>query len=164
MKLLKLLILFGISASLCTAGDSKDRLMFKANGFSIAPLEGVSKDVPYQTIIMFLPPTESFSPNVNVQIQPYNGTVKQYAELSRTQFKTAGFKVLTQKLTAKALLLEYSGTVQGRELHWYAEATLSKGKVYLVTATATESQWKAVGSKLKACVNSFKLEKGRTKK
>ena len=62
------LILF---ATLClAAGDSETRLQFRGNGFSIAPLEGTSDEAPYQAIMMFLPASEAFAPNVNVQIQP----------------------------------------------------------------------------------------------
>ena len=158
MKVLTAIILSAFITCSCIAAEPESRLQFKTHGFSISPLEGVSGNTPHQAFIMFLPATEAFSPNVNVQIQPYDGTLKEYAALSQQQFKTIGFTVLSEKTTKTAVVWEYKGTLQERKLHWYAKAQRARGKVYLVTATATDSQWKAVSAKLKACVDSFKIE------
>ncbi len=145
----------------CLAAEgSESKLHFKVNGFAIAPLEGKTESIPYQALMMFLPASDGFAPNVNVQIQPFNGTIKDYANLSKKQFKSAKFTILSEEITQSTVVWEYSGMVQGRALHWYAKAELGKRKVYLVTATAKQSQWKNVSDKLKACVNSFKREKG----
>lgn len=40
-------------------------------------------------------------------------------------------------------------------------ATDADRKVYLVTATAPDAQWKEVSPKLIACVDSFKVEPGK---
>ena len=144
------------------SGDPEDKrensLRFKALGFSIAPLEGTVGDAPYQTIMMFLPASGGFAPNVNIQIQPYKGSLSAYAELSKKQMKAASMTLLHEKIQAGALLLEYSGTSQGRKLHWYAKAQLADGRIYLATATATEQQWRTVADKLKACVESFRKD------
>jgi len=160
MRKLTTLLFITLFALPCAAVDSEPRLQFKANGFSIAPLEGTADTASYQAVMMFLPVSDQFAPNVNVQIQPYNGTAQEYANLSKQQFKAGSFTVESEKVTQTAVLWEYSGLLQGRKLHWYARAELGKGKVYLVTATATEAQWQTVAAKLKACVDSFKLEKG----
>jgi len=94
------------------------------------------------------------------QIQPYDGTIKDFASLSQQQFKAGGFTVLSENVTKTTVLWEYSGMLQGHKLHWYATALQKKNRVYLVTATATESQWKTVSAQLKACVDSFKIEAG----
>lgn len=147
------------------AADKSDtRLHFKKNGFSIAPLEGKSDSAPYVVIMMFLPGSEAFSPNVNVSIQPYSGSIKEYADLSKKQFKAGKFTVVSEKLSSTSVVWEYTGMAQGRQLHWYAKAERKDGKVYLVTATSTESQWKTLSAKLKVCVDSFKLEKGEQDK
>ncbi len=137
---------------------SEDLLHFKESGFSIAPLEGKTDPTAYTPLKMLLPATDSFAPNVNVRIQPYNGTIKQYADLSKKQFIAAKLTVQSETVTQTSVVWEYSGTMQGHNLHWYAKAERGNGKVYLVTATAKESQWNDVAAKLKACVNSFKLK------
>ena len=153
-----LIIAFGLPIPALNAKDA--RLHFKENGFSIVPLEGKTDTAIYQSLMMFLPPSEGFAPNVNVQVQPYEGSMKEYVNLSKHQFKTAKLTVLNETITEKSVVFEYSGLFQDRELHWYAKAELKEGKIYLVTATAIESQWKTVATKLKTCVNSFKLDEG----
>ena len=80
--------------------------------------------------------------------------------MNTRQFKTMGLAILSEKSRPTSVTWEYSGTLQGRQLHFYAKAEQGEGKVYLVTATATEPQWKTLGAKLKACVESFALENG----
>jgi hypothetical protein len=111
--------------------------------------------------MMFLPVADGFAASVNVQIQPYGSTIDDYLALSVRQCETAGFKLLQQKNTDKSVaMLEYSGEMQGRLLHWYARAEKSAGKVYLVTATAADEQWSKVAPQLKACVDSFRCDSG----
>ena len=54
--------------------------------------------------------------------------------------------------------VEYKGAMKGSELHFYARAVSKDSKVYLVTATAKESQWATVGSTLRNHVDSFKTK------
>jgi len=105
-----------------SAGEVPEKLRFKEAGFSIAPLEERSKG-PVQVLMMFLPASEGFAPNVNVQIQPFADGVDAYASLSRAQFKNAGLKVLSEKKRDGAsVTFEYGGSLQGKSLHWYARA------------------------------------------
>src|SRR3954466_9566891 len=128
---------------LAPPGQSTNRLNFPAAGFSIAPLEVAPGQSPQQALIMFLPVTDGFAANVAVQIQPYTGTMEEYVALTFKQFKTVHVKVLEQKTPTKSVAtFEYAGEMQGgRSLHWYARAEKSGDSVYLVTATATPSQW-----------------------
>lgn len=104
---------------------------------------------------------DGFAANVNVQIQPYVSSIDDYLALSVRQCETAGFKLLQQKIVDKSVMvLEYTGEMQGRLLHWYARAEKSAGKVYLTTATAADEQWSKVGPPLKACVDSFRCDTG----
>jgi hypothetical protein len=104
---------------------------------------------------------DGFAANVNVQIQTYVSTIDDYLALSVRQCGTAGFKLLQQKTIDKSVaVLEYTGEMQGRLLHWYARAEKSAGKVYLVTATAADEQWSKVAPQLKACVDSFRCDSG----
>jgi hypothetical protein len=152
------LLLTLLAVPCLTADDGEPRLHFKANGYSIAPLDEASDKETCQALMMFLPPSGGFAPNVNVVIEPHKGTIKEYVDLSREGFGAVGFTVTSETVGESSVTFEYVGTMQGHRLQWYATATLGRGKVYLVTATATPAQWKTVGARLKACVNSFKQE------
>ena len=144
------------------ANGDGGRLQFCEAGFSIAPLEAKPGDTPYQALMMFLPAKADFAANVNVQIQPFTGTIKDYAEISREQFKTMHWTLVRETpVGTNALIFEYTGSMQGAKLHWYAKAEYVGDKVYLVTATAPDAQWKEVSAKLIACVDSFKVEPGK---
>ncbi len=161
-NLLKSICLYASLVLVAAAGQgqSTNQLHFPQAGFTIAPLEAPPGQLPQQALIMFLPATDGFAPNVNVQIQAYEGTMDDYVALSLDQFKTTGLKVLQQKNPGKSVaVLEYSGKSQGRQLHWYAKAEKSAGKVYLVTGTATEEQWSKAADRLKACVDSFRCDR-----
>jgi hypothetical protein len=148
-------------ATLVGQGQETTQLHFSAAGFSIAPLEESPGNAVQQVLMMFLPAANGFSANVNVQIQPYTGTIDNYRVLSMQQFSTAGFKVLEQKILGKSeVKFEYAGETQGFKLHWYARAKKSGNKVYLVTATASDEQWSAVATRLKTCVDSFRCDRG----
>ncbi|MEW4488992.1 hypothetical protein AB1L42_12975 [Thalassoglobus sp. JC818] len=134
------------------------RMTFPVNGYSMTPLEAPVGETPYQSLIMFLAASEGFAPNVNVQIQPYPGTMQEYSDLSKGQFEQLNFQVLKENVNENMALWEYTGTTQSKTLHWYTAAHKRDNKVYLVTATALESQWERAGEKLKKCVDSFRLD------
>lgn len=160
-KLLILLVLLTASG-VTTRGQSTNRLQFPAAGFSIAPLDAPPGPSPRQPLMMFLPATDGLAPNINVQIQPYEGTFDDYTALSLQQFKAEGFKVLQNKTEGKtSALFEYTGEMKGRSLHWYTRVEKHEDKVYLVTATSTEEQWKKVSTQLKTCVDSFQCDAGK---
>jgi hypothetical protein len=160
MKTKQTLILFLATLTLSVAAaDSANRLRFPVTGFSIAPLETSPGDSTCQALMMFLPATGSFAANVNVQIQPFSGTIEEYTKLTLKQFEDLGIKVIEQKKAGKsAVIFEYSGKLQGRSLHLYARAEKAGGHFYLTTATATEEEWPKQGVQLKACVDSFRCE------
>lgn len=120
--------------------------------------QGHNDSQPQQVVMLLLPASNGFAPNVNVQIQPFSGTIDAYMKVSHDEFKAMGISVLNEKRTGKdSVSFEYSGPMNGRTLHWYARAVRVPQKVYLVTATAAEEQWAASASDLKECVNSFTL-------
>ena len=94
---------------------------------------------------------------INVQIQPFYGSMAQYIELSISQFKQVGLKTVSSGLEGEKAVLEYKGLFQGRILHWYSRAVKKGGFVYLVTATDDQNSWKTNESKLKSVVDSFEL-------
>lgn len=148
-------------AALTSHGQPTNRLHFPITGFSIAPLEAPLGQSPHQALMMLLPQTDGFSASVNVQIQPYTGTIDEYLALSLQQFKSAGLKLLQQKTPGKSVaVFEYTGEMEGQVLHWYARAEKAAGKVYLVTATAADEQWSKVSAQLKVCVDSFRCDSG----
>lgn len=158
MNRLMIPVVLAILGGFSPRGASAEQLHFKAAGFSIKGLEAKPAGVTYQTLMMFLPGADGFSPNVNVQIQPFTGTIRQYTALSRKQFADAKFKVLKEVRQGKsAAVLEYTGEFNGRKLHWYARAIANGKSVFLATATASATQWKSVASQLKSCVDSFKV-------
>jgi hypothetical protein len=130
----------------------------RTNGFEIDSLEIGETDAPMvQVLSLMLPASGRFAPNVNVQIQQFEGTLDEYAALSRKQFDQANAKVLFYEKRGDMLFGEYSAALGGQSLHFYAKTLQSGGRIYLATATATEAQWPQVGAKLKACVDSLTL-------
>jgi hypothetical protein len=138
------------------AGAASARLVFPRNGFSIAPLDDLSPGSSIVAVQMSLAPSDGFAPNVNVQVQPFTGSLEDYVALSRKQFDDMGLTVISENKAGKAATsFEYSGSLRESPLHFYARAEKRGGSVYLATATSTESQWASVGARLKACVDSF---------
>jgi len=163
MKGKQAVILFLVSFPLLlSAAESTNRLRFPLSGFSIAPLEVAPGQITCQPLTMSLPATSNFAGNVNVQIQPYSGTIDEYMTLTLKQFKDAGIKLIEQKKAGRlGVVFEYSGELQGQSLHWYARAEKAARYVYLATATAAEQDWPKQASQLKNCVDSFRCESGR---
>lgn len=128
---------------------------FKEAGFSIKPLDGKPGSAGSQTLMMRLPAVNGFSGNVNVQIQPYPGTMEDYLKLSEAQFSQMGLKLISKSLNGNELYIEYSGFMQGNNLHFYAKAIKVNGLFYLATATDLESQWASSSTKLKSVIDSF---------
>jgi hypothetical protein len=131
-------------------------------GFQMDALDAAPDSSRPTTVIQtFLPPTDGFAPNINVQIQPYTGTIKDYAATSKSQFEQMKWKLVTdQQPNDNEWTVEYTGSFQGSDLHFLARAISANGKVYLITATAKESQWTAVGDTLRKHLESFKLTPG----
>jgi hypothetical protein len=135
-------------------------LHFPANGYSIAPLEGQpGKDAVYTTMSMSLPPADGISSNVNVQIQPFDGTLDAFIALSNQQFKQLKFTRIKQTIAADCAQTEYTGNLQNMDFHWYSKVVKKGRKVYIVTATAPMTQWVATSARLMSCVDSFQLDK-----
>lgn len=160
MKKISLFLALILLLVACQPGLASS-LVYEKNGFTINALEGEVGDEPYQVLIMFLPPTaDGFTPNVNVQIQPFAGTMADYTTLSKQQIEGAGWKLLNLSTPGKDVItLEFAGEAQGFAFHWYAKAVKNGDRVYLVTATASENYWAELAGQLKSTVDSFKLKK-----
>jgi hypothetical protein len=129
-------------------------------GFQIDALDATPNASTTTTaLVLCLPASEGFGPNINVQIQPYTGTIKEYATLSKGQFEELKWKIISEKeIGDNEWTVEYTGTGQSGELHFYARAISKNEKVYLATATAKETQWAAVSDTLRQHIDSFKTD------
>ncbi len=110
-----------------------------------------------QPVLMSLPYDQGFAPNVNVQVQVYQGSMEAYVQLSEEQFRALNWKLIKKGVTENKALFEYAGEYNGRAMHWYTEAIRRGDRVYLITATTLEAQWSSYGSRLIASVQSFRL-------
>jgi hypothetical protein len=139
------------------ASDQKDLYVSTSHGFSIAP--PVSADAANLQIAMFfLPASNNFSANVNVQKQKFSDSIEAYDKLSASQFEQLGLGILNRTLKGNEVRYEYQGKMQGRPVHWYARGTKVGGYVYLVTATGLEEQWQSQKKVLMESVDSFMLK------
>jgi hypothetical protein len=128
-------------------------------GFEIDALDAEPGGAPTTAIMMFLPVNDGFAANINVNIQPYKGTMKEYAALSKGQFEEMKWKVISsEEKGADEWRAEYAATTKSGDLHFYARALKKGDHVYLVTATAKESQWASLQAKLRKHVDSLKLK------
>jgi photosystem II reaction center protein PsbP len=127
---------------------------FQIDAIDVAPGAG-----PATALMMFLPVSDGFAPNVSVNIQPYSGSITDYIGLSKGQFQQLKLTIIEEKQTGDTeWAVEYKGPAQGIDIHFYARAVAKDGRVYLITATAKESQWGSVGETLRKHVDSFKAK------
>ena len=128
-------------------------------GFEIEALDSEPAGPTTTAIMMFLPVSEGFAANVNVNIQSYKGTMKEYVALSKGQFTQMKWTVVSEEQKGEdEWRAEYTATTKTGELHFYARALRKGDRIYLATATAKESQWAAVQAKLRKHVDSLKLK------
>lgn len=143
----------------CLQHAEANAVEFPLYGFEIDPLDSTPGAEGSAVLVMSLPGVRGFASNVNVNIQPYKGTMKEYVALSKRQFEQAKCKVITDEQKEDGeWRIEYTATMGGNNLHFYSRALLKGERVYLVTATAEESQWAGVQAKLRKNVDSLKLK------
>ncbi len=152
------LLCVGFGIALAQSKTPESRLVFPTSGFSIAALDAPNAATTYQALVMTLPASAGFAPNVNVQVQPFPGDFASYMSLSEEQMSKIGWTIISKKADAHSATYEFKGLYQQRQLHWYSKAVAGKGKIYLVTATAAEEQWAEVSEALKASVESIRRE------
>ena len=129
-------------------------------GFTIEALDSLpSSTVSTAALMTMLPVSDGFAPNVNVNIQPYSESIASYVVMSKDEIKKMDAVIIREKKNGQTeWICEYTGLMQGNDLHFYQRAILSRGKVYLVTATSTQSQWSSVSEALRKCVDSLKTK------
>lgn len=72
----------------------------KLNGFSLL-IPTFDKNGSGRVAIFFLPPSDGFSPNLNIMKQPYPEGIAGYDALSMSQFTEAGWNVSKHVLNEK---------------------------------------------------------------
>jgi hypothetical protein len=151
-------LIFFLASALLASAAHANTLDFPQAGFSIDSIDAVPSLAGGQPLQMFLPPENGFSANINVQIQPYPGTMEQYLELSESQFKQMGLTVISSKVFGETSFFECAGLMQGMELHFYAKAVKKGDFVYLATATDSKHNWDSNKNKLISAIDSLKLK------
>jgi hypothetical protein len=111
---------------------------------------------------MFFAPAENgFAPNLGVMVQASPMGLEAYAELSRGQFKelkvTVNAETRLKVAGRDALLWDYQGKMQGRELRFLALAVPDKGRVFLATFTSTTEAFAKHEKAARASLDSFTL-------
>ena len=130
---------------------------FPEYGFLIDAID--TKPGTTTPLVMYMPASEGFAPNINVTIQPYPASIKDYISLSKRQFQQMSWNIVKEEQSGDAeWTVEYKGAMQGNDFHFYARAVARDGRVYLTTATAKESQWSSIGDTLRKHVDSFKTK------
>ena len=150
-------ILAIISLSVVSLAYAASTIDMPEYGFSIDTLDA-TPSTSKQTIALmqFLPATDGFGPNVNVTIQPYAATIKDYITLSKPHFSKMNWVIINEKQVGDSeWIVEYKGPMNGNDLHFYGRAVSKNSKVYLATAAAKESQWSSVESVLRSHVDSL---------
>ena len=131
-------------------------------GAQLKDLDALIEKEPGKTLFIKADETGKVSANINIQIQPFTGTMKEYMDVSRAQFEQMfekGWKILSEKQDGeKEWSCELTGTAKGKAYHFYARAVRQGSKVYLITATALQEQWGSFGEKMRRYVNAFKTQ------
>ncbi len=117
-----------------------------------------------QIVAFFLPSADNFTANINVLRETSDSSLEAYDKQTLSQFKQFKLTVLSRTLKGNELRYEYKGTMQGRFLHWYARAVKTGRQIYLVTATALDSQWDKQKPALMKSVESFSAKPHAKKK
>lgn len=159
MKKFLMFLAFLMAANL----SATDKLVFDNYGFSIDKLQIGKQTEGYQAVVMYMPlNTYEFTPNVNVLVQKFDGTPKDYADITRAQLEEgagllANGKIIKEEQTDTTYIVEYTATLNGMNMHFYSKSIFNNGLVYLATGTSLVSQWNKAGTALKNNVNSFEV-------
>jgi hypothetical protein len=131
-------------------------------GAQLTGLDALIEKAPGKTLFIKVDETGGSSANINIQIQPFTGTMKEYMDASRAQFEQIfekGWKIVSEKQDGeKEWSCELTGTAKGKDYHFYARAVREGSKVYLITATALQEEWGSVGEKMRRHVDAFKTQ------
>ena len=149
-----IVILFSIFAQ----AQGKNNYVSTCYGFSMnVPSVKDNINISHQIAFFFLPMSDGFAPNVNVQIQAFEGTIDDYDRISTNQFKSFSFILISRMIKKDFIIYEYKGITQEKKMHWYQKAVKKENHIFLITATALETQWMITKTSLIDSVDSFKF-------
>lgn len=156
MKRIVILACFVLILGNIFGQQSQSVLTYKELGFSIIPLE--DKNTLGVVLYSFLPPIKGFAANLNIVIQLYEGSMKEYAKLSEEQIINMGWKLIESKIVNESeYRLEYSGMQENLNFHWLARIIRKGNKYFVITCTSLEDQYKQYVKKFETSLDSFKL-------
>lgn len=99
-----------------TAFQASANGTFSNNQFEINAPSGSDASKASQPLLMSLPPKNGFSPNVNVQVQVFPGTLKKLLNITKSQIKSFGWELVESSIEGSKLTLEYRGSLQGNHI------------------------------------------------
>ncbi len=112
-------------------------------------------------VVMFAPAESDHTPNVQVTVHQVALKLEEYRRAQLDQVKRAGWKVNAEtkvKVSGReAILFDYEGPHQGRELRWLALALVDRDRAFLVTAAALKAGFAKVEKEFRTCLEGFKL-------
>jgi len=155
---MRILLSLLLSAAYLSGGET----LYKSDDYGFQIQAPTVKDWNKNGIVatFMLPAADGFADNVNVMIQAYDGTLKNYRAITEKEIKSMNVKMIEIKESELVLIMEYAGEIQGRQLHWYQRAYITPNKkVYLITATCLEARWEQNKKTLMDSVDSFALKK-----
>lgn len=129
-----------------------------SSDYQFSPPE-VPREVGGQVFQYFLPAAEGFAANINMQIQPFEGGLQAYAEISEQQFEELAFEVIDVAHGESELVYQYRGNMQGVVYRWYSRVVQDGNYYYVVTATALDERWETERDQLVDAVHSFELNR-----
>jgi len=156
-----LIVVFSItsvSARGPVAAENGKTVTLPRSGYAIEVLDpGPAKAVAFDSFKMFLPPQGGFASNIDVQHQPYRGTLSDYAAPSVAAIQQANLTIGNARVENGAYMAEATGKVAGIdiELHFYFKAIKSGDNVILATATIPSSRWDTEKARLLPIVDSL---------
>ncbi|RUO33248.1 hypothetical protein [Aliidiomarina soli] len=148
---LPMILLLSLSASSAVLAQPVE-----STDFEFTP-PSFPREVGGQVFQYFLPAADGFAANVNLQIQPYEGSLEDYEALSVQQFEQLDFEMLDLARGDNELIFEYTGSMQGTEFHWFSRVLKEGNYFYVVTATALAERWDTEREALVESVDSFRL-------
>jgi len=129
-----------------------------------APIHLSSYNPAPETLTYIFLRTDSktgFQTNVNVQYQPFKGSLDDYSALSLSQFKSMGLTTMPPTHGSSGsfsyIQYDYTGEMAGRSMHWLARAFKVSDSIVLVTCTAQASTWEVDEALCTSAIQSIAL-------
>lgn len=177
MKIQSVLICLAVLTGLCTlTADSQEQQKAATRvykdpdfGFSFEPPK-FDKLPPDATVGAFLrtaPAVDGFASNINVTVTQAKTTRDESIRDFLGNLRRSGFRLLSQKKVTvsekDAAIFEYSGRMpgQGQVLHWLTLVVPGSERIYVITCTSTDTQFKNYEKLFRDSLDSFRLPKAK---